>query len=64
MTVVLTELPDGSYELLSAYLGQLSQPELWDKYATQKSFEFWRQHALCWGYEQTINETETNVCPW
>ena len=64
VAVVLKQIPDGSYELRSAYLGQLSQPEPWDKYATKESLEFWLKHALCWGYEQIIAGTETTLCPW
>lgn len=64
VAVVLKELLGGSYELRTAYFGQLSQPEPWDKNATTKSREFWLRHALCWGYEETVPGTETKVCPW
>ena len=64
VAVVLKRIPEGSYELLSAYLGQLSQPEPWDKHATKESLEFWLKHALCWGHEETVPGIETKVCPW
>ena len=64
VSVVLFRLPNGNYELITAYVGALAEPEPWDDDATQKSLEFWLWHALCWGYEETVGGTETKICPW
>jgi len=52
------------YVLITAWCGHKSEPEPWDRNATEKSVSFWNSHALIWGSEATIPGTETDVCPW
>ncbi len=50
--------------LITAFIGEISEPEPWDRNATNKSVEFWSSHALVWGSESVIPGTETLRCPW
>jgi hypothetical protein len=61
---VILKKGDGYYILLSAFVGELTPPEPWDRYATSESLSFWNSHALIWGYEELISGTETRDCPW
>jgi len=56
---------EGSYELLSSWVGELAPHEPWDRHADLSvSIPFWSSHALVWGVEETVSGTETTVCPW
>lgn len=63
VTVILKK-GDGYYVLLSAFVGGLTPPEPWDKFANQESVPFWNSHALIWGREEILPGTETRNCPW
>jgi len=58
------EIDWGKYVLITAFIGQKSEPEPWDKNATSKSKKFWDEHALVWGSEEIVFGTETTACPW
>jgi len=65
--VVILKTADGepgAYVLITAFIGDLSEPEPWDRNATSQSRDFWNTHALVWGSEEVILETETTQCPW
>jgi hypothetical protein len=65
--VLILKIADGEENamvLITAFIGQLSEPEPWDRNATAKSLEFWSNHALIWGSEPIITGTETSECPW
>ena len=79
ITVVLKkgdqgQLPGDYYVLLTAYVGRVTPPEPWNERSfaanpdpegiRAKSNEFWLSHALVYGSEEIIPETETSVCPW
>lgn len=53
-----------TYVLITAFVGEKSEPEPWDRNATEQSVEFWSNHALVWGSEEVIPGTETSVSPW
>ncbi|HXB02427.1 MAG TPA: hypothetical protein VNV15_06380 [Opitutaceae bacterium] len=55
--------PD-TFILITAYIGDQSEPEPWDKNATQAAVKFWQNQALVWGSEPIIEGTETQNCPW
>jgi len=38
-----------TYVCMSAYVGTRSEPEPWDRNATDQSEAFWQSHALVWG---------------
>lgn len=60
----LVEKNPNVYILITAFIGETSEPEPWDKNATEKSFDFWNSHALVWREEEIISGTEINICPW
>lgn len=62
LTVVLKKVEDG-YITLTAYVGEKSEPEPWDKVATPASVEFWNTHALVWGSQEIIPGTERSDLP-
>jgi hypothetical protein len=56
---------DGSYELVSTWIGPSDSPSFpGDKRETQDSKEFWSKHALAWGTQEVQPLTKTTVCPW
>ncbi len=57
LTVILKKVENG-YITLTAYVGDKSEPEPWDRAATPASQEFWNTHALVWGSEPIIPGTE------
>jgi hypothetical protein len=63
--VILQRAPDGSYVLVTAFIGKDTPPEPWDSdAATAESLPFWMTHALVWGHAEIIAGSETLVCPW
>lgn len=65
VTVTLWELPDMSYELVTAFIGTCLFPPFPDNpLATPQSKPFWSTHALAWGRQKIQPGTETTECPW
>lgn len=64
VVVILKRIEEGNYLLITAWIGKKSEPEPWDKNATENSVKFWSSHALVWGSEEIIKGTETTVSPW
>jgi len=79
VTVVLKkgdrgQYPGNYYVLLTAYVGHITPPEPWSERdfikrpdpdaARKKSRGFWSNHALVYGSEPILSNTETDVCPW
>lgn len=65
IVVILKWIEDeGFYILITAFIGKVTEPEPWDRNATERSREFWNSHALVWGQEPVIEGTETSQCPW
>ncbi len=64
LVVILKLIEGGNYLLITAFIGGLSEPEPWDRNATEQSVAFWNSHALIWGYEETIPGTQNRHCPW
>ena len=57
--------PDGSYELLSAWIGTIDSPPFpGDEHETNESKPFWTGHSLVWGTQEIQEGTETLACPW
>lgn len=64
ITVTLTRDGKGSYELTSAWIGQIC-PLFPDRPgATSENKSFWANHALVWGNQSIQEGTETTVSPW
>jgi hypothetical protein len=63
LTVVLKKTDEG-YILLTAYIGEKSEPEPWDYNATEKSLPFWKTHALIFGSEEIIPGSERKDTLW
>ncbi len=65
LTVVLKKTNDkpSEYVLITAYIGEKSEVEPWDKHATEKSVDFWKSHALVWG-EPVLLESVTADVKW
>ncbi|NMC51497.1 hypothetical protein GYA54_02070 [Candidatus Kuenenbacteria bacterium] len=65
VVVILKKAEDlGGYILITAFVGNLSEPEPWDRNATPASSVFWANHALIWGCEPVVDGTVTDRCPW
>lgn len=65
LTIVLKKAVEkNSYVLITAYWGEVAEPEPWDKRATPKSRKFWEKHALVWGSVEAIKKTRRKSCPW
>ena len=58
------DMERGKLVLLSAYIGEIGEPEPWDRNAGPNSSKFWAEHALVWGDEEIVPGTETDICPW
>jgi hypothetical protein len=43
---------DQTMILISAWTGNLAEPEPWDRNATPASANFWANHALVWGSQE------------
>jgi len=65
VTVILKwDDPGECYVVITAFVGHRAEPEPWDFNATANSRAFWDSHALIWGSNPTISDTETTACPW
>lgn len=64
IVVILKARDYDEYVLITAYIGQLAEPEPWDRKATEKSKAFWNSHALIWGSEPIIPGTVTALLPY
>jgi hypothetical protein len=66
LTIKLHRKKDKTYELRTAYLGEAGKTEPWaarlkeDAELLEKAYDFWNEHALCWGTEKVIPGTETS----
>ena len=45
------------YVIITAFVGDTSEPEPWDKFATSKSAVFWAEHALVFGHDEIVVDT-------
>lgn len=52
------------YVLVTAFVGRQGGLEPWDPRACKEDRKFWEGHALVYGSEPILPETETGVCPW
>jgi len=64
VSVILTRLDDGTYDLFSAWLGPQSPPAPNSPHANEESVPFWSNHALVWGTQEIVPGSETTECPW
>lgn len=65
VTVALESQADGSYQLVSAWIGSKDSPPFpGDESATPESKPYWSKHALVWGRQEIQPGTETTQCPW
>jgi len=58
LTVILKKIETG-YIAVTAFLGPKNEPEPWDPFATEHSAKFWETHAVVWGTEIVLPDTET-----
>lgn len=52
------------YKLHTAFIGRLTPSFPGGDFMPEMSKEFWSKHALVWGNQEVIPESETVVCPW
>jgi len=64
VTVDLRKESDGTYNLYTAFVGELTPSFPGGNYLPERSKEFWSNHALVWGRQEIIPGTETKECPW
>lgn len=64
ITIWLVLLPNGDYNLASAWFGTKVPSWPGDKWEVPESKSFWKTHALVWGKQAIIEGTETTTCPW
>jgi len=61
----LAKQQNGSYELLSAWVGSVDSPPFpGDEKETPESKPYWMSHSLAWGTQKIQPGTETTTCPW
>lgn len=58
LTVILKKVAVDQYIIISTFFGVEVGPEPWDDRATEKDIQFWSNHALIYGYEETQPNTE------
>jgi hypothetical protein len=63
ITVVLLRVPT-HYLIMSSYIGNVAKPEPWDEHASPDDLEFWKEHALIFGEEKIIDDSQSKTCPW
>ncbi len=65
VTVALEEQDDGTYELVSTWIGPSDSPSLpGTEREVPESKEFWAKHAFAWGNQEIQPGSETMHCPW
>lgn len=65
VTVAVERCSDGTYELVSAWIGPSDSPSFPEtKQETPESKKFWAKHALAWGTQKIQPTTQTDICPW
>lgn len=55
---------EGDYFLYTTFIGRLTPSFPGGDYLLEQSEVFWSNHALAWGNQEVIPETETTECPW
>ena len=61
----LAQQANGSYELLSAWIGTVNTPPYpGGDNETPDSKPYWMSHSLAWGTQEIQLGTETLKCPW
>lgn len=64
VTIVLHKNKKGEYILHTAFAGRNTPSFPGGDYLPEQSRDFWSKHALVWGSQEVIPDTETSVCPW
>lgn len=65
VAAIIEKKDDGSYELLSAWVGPANSPSLpGTERETPDSKDFWNKNSLAWGTQEIQPGTETTICPW
>lgn len=55
---------DSNYYLYTAFIGKSTPSFPGGDSNPEQSKVFWSNHALVWGTQEIIPNTETSVCPW
>lgn len=53
-----------TYYLQTAFVGRLTPSFPGGDYLPEQSADFWSKHALAWGNQQIVPDSETKECPW
>ena len=65
VSVALCSEPDGSYTLLSAWVGTWEDtPFPQEPHAPPESKDYWSKYAFVWGSQPIEPGTETSIRPW
>lgn len=64
ITIDLRKVNDTEYSLYTAFIGKLTPSFPGGDYLPDQSREFWSQHALVWGSQEVVPDSETTDCPW
>jgi hypothetical protein len=64
ITIDIRKNPDGKYFLYTAFVGRLTPSFPGGDFMSEKSIEFWSNHALVYGSQEIIPDTEKALCPW
>lgn len=55
---------NNEYFLYTSFIGRLVPSFPGGNFLPEQSIEFWSNHALVWGSQEVISDTETTICPW
>ncbi|MFM2339651.1 MAG: hypothetical protein RLZZ360_287 [Candidatus Parcubacteria bacterium] len=54
----------GNYFLYTAFIGRLTPSFPGGDFLPEQSRDFWSNHALVWGSQDVLPDSETTNCPW
>jgi hypothetical protein len=64
ITIVLYKAANDEYSLHTVFVGRNTPSFPGGDYLPEQSRKFWSTHALVWGSQDIVPDTETSVCPW
>ncbi len=64
VTIDLRKSGEAEYNLYTCFIGRLTPSFPGGDFLPNQSLDFWSKHALVWGGQEIVPNTETTECPW